>query len=89
MSVDLRPFIQELARLRKRHPQLRKSGLRWFRQGPDGLRGEGSNLLVLVNRSRREWLKPPSGMSGSLDWKAGTVSPEGVVGPQSAALLLL
>ena len=88
-SVDLHPFIQELARLRKRHPSLRKSGLRWSSEGADGLRGEGSNLLVLVNRSRSELLKPPSGMSGSLEWQSGSVSPAGLVGPQSAALLLL
>ncbi|MAB55099.1 MAG: alpha-amylase, partial [Synechococcus sp. CPC35] len=88
-SVDLRPFIQELAGLRKRHPSLRKSGLCWSPEGADGLRGEASNLLLLVNRSRSEWLKPSSGMSGSLEWQSGSVSPEGLVGPQSAALLLL
>ena len=88
-NVDLCRYIQELARLRKRHPQLRENGLRWFCQGPDGLRGEGSNLWVLVNRSRSECLQPPSGMSGSLEWQSGSVSPAGLIGPQSAALLLL
>ena len=46
-SVDLRPFIQELARLRKRHPLLRKSGLRWSSEGADGLRGEDLSPEVL------------------------------------------
>ena len=88
-SVDLRPFLQELAGLRQRHSLLRKNGLHWSREGADGLRGEASNLLVLVNRSRSEWLKPPSGMSSSLEWQSGSVSPAGLVGPQSAALMLL
>ena len=87
-SVDLRRFIEELARLRKRHPLLRKNGLRWFPEGADGLRGEGSNLRVLVNRSRSEWLKLPARMSGSLEWQSGSISTEGFVGPQSAAFLL-
>ena len=87
-SVDLRRFIEELARLRKRHPLLRQSGLRWFSEGADGLRGEGSNLMVLVNRSRSEWLKFPARISGSLEWQSGSISTEGFVGPQSAAFLL-
>ena len=86
-NVDLRPFINELVQLRKRYPLLRKEGLRWRSEGADGLRGEGSNLRVLLNRSRSEWLKPPWRISGSLEWQSGFVSPEGLVGPQSAALL--
>ena len=85
-SADLRPYIAELATLRRGHPALRMGDLRWSSWGADGLQAQSPDgLTVWVNRSRSApW---ELSLDGDVLWSVGDHTVNGLM-PQSAVIAL-
>ena len=83
-TVDLRPYIAELATLRRGHRAIRMGDLRWSSWGSDGLQAQSPDgLTVWVNRSRSAPLE--LSLDGDVLWSVGDHTANGLM-PQSAVI---
>ena len=83
-SADLRPYIAELATLRRGHRAIRMGDLRWSSWGSDGLQAQSPDgLTVWVNRSRSAPLE--LSLDGDVLWSVGDHTANGLM-PQSAVI---
>ena len=83
-TADLRPYIAELATLRRGHHAIRMGDLRWSSWGSDGLQAQSPDgLTVWVNRSRSAPLE--LSLDGDVLWSVGDHTANGLM-PQSAVI---
>ena len=82
--VDLSPWIAQLTDLRRRCPDLREGAHHWSAVGNDGLRGNFSDLQVLINRSVEASL--PIDATKQVIWSSTGVTDLQELGPQTACL---
>ena len=83
-TADLRPYIAELATLRRGHRAIRMGDLRWSSWGSDGLQAQSPDgLTVWVNRSRSAPLE--LSLDGDVLWSVGDHTANGLM-PQSAVI---
>ena len=88
--ADLRPFLRELAALRRDHASLSNGSLQWSGRGEDGLVGRSGPLQLWINRSRKRELSLPFvEATPRILWTSGSRQRSGgAVETQSAVLLL-
>ena len=83
-TADLRPYIAELATLRRGHRAIRMGHLRWSSWGADGLQAQSPDgLTVWVNRSQSATSELT--LEGDVLWSVGDHTPNGLM-PQSAVI---
>lgn len=87
-SADLRPYIQQLAKLRNSYPDLHQTDLVWRCAGSDGLIGQAEGLEVWINRSRTQPLELPDPQATTnVLWSSDQHNALGSISMQSAVLL--
>ena len=89
-TADLRPYLKDLAVLRREHTVLSDGSMLWSCCGDDGLVARSGSVQVWINRSRSQDLPISSGSSTiRILWPSGSsLTPSGAVGTQSAVLLM-
>lgn len=88
-SADLRPYLWQLAQLRRRYPVLHQAALLWKGTGSDGLVGQAEGLEIWINRSRIQPLcLPEPQATAKILWSSEENLAAGCIPTQSAVLLL-